>query len=381
MSSSVSDGSSSKKVKKKMRKKSVVCDGRDSAVVVAEATGSRLKELLTRVLRDLLPKDSSTDLQSDERVAGEEDERTGGKEKKHRDRNNRQQGEMVRAVKKQFVLGVNEILTSITSHTASAVLLTDPLETHVQRQLCELAHHHSVPCLCVAGLHETLKSLRVPSTIGIAVRKPAVDSCSIVSPLLNCIREAAAAAGQSIDVPSHSPQSQPVRETVTSAIKFHELTAQQLYKSGQVLEQDDDDAFDSQNEENLIAVVVAEDNFFPRRRDAVTSSSPFVVSHQSTGSSDRDSALLTRFSFTQSNVDQSTRPSSSGTGDEGVVHDEEEKGVSLFPAYRKADSVTVQSSGKKRIRRKNTAKSNHYNNSHNNSSDKRRFRSGEFLCK
>lgn len=121
-----------KKKAQKKRKKCFVGSGSD-LLVVDEETGCRLKELLTRVLRDMLPKDATADVQSDERVAGGRDESRG--EEKWRDRNNRQHQGM-HEVKKHFVLGVNEIVKSISRSSAVALLLTTPLQTHLQVCRC-----------------------------------------------------------------------------------------------------------------------------------------------------------------------------------------------------------------------------------------------------
>lgn len=334
----------------KKRKKCFVGDGRSrDLLVVDEETGSRLKEVLTHVVRDLLPKDPATDVQSDERVAGEEDERT--EEKKRGDRNN-QLGKKMHEVKKHFVLGVNEIVKSISRSSAIAVLLTDPLETHLQLQLQQLASHHSVPCLCVPGFDETLKSLQVPSMVGIAVRPTAADPSSIVHPLLCCIKTAA--AGEADSPPPTFPLTRPVCK-LTYALQFRDLRRDQLYSMSDLVKKEVSgsrhDETSASNENDVIAVTGAKDNFFPCR--TAMTSSPFVVSHsiQPPVGSDRDNAFMTRFGFTGSNMDQGRTPSS--TADDG----EEEKGVKFRQmTYRPADSLIVQPSGKKRIRHKKMAK-------------------------
>lgn len=348
-----------KKEKKRSKKKSFAGDGGvKDLLVVDDETEKRVKESFASAVREmLLPKDASVDPDDGERVARHGDEcTTATTTVTAGDRNNRQQG--LNRVKKHMLLGVNEILKSISrqSSAVSALILTYPLQTHLHLHLYQLAHRMSVPCLSVPDFAHTLKQLNIPATIGVALRPCEPESAAY--PLLRvCLNAASPGSGS---VPLHSSRLRPADQRSVaehgSVLQMQVLASEEVYvrrdrQRKEVWGRRRDETSGLVNQSQVV-VVGAKDNFFPVR-NPLTSSPFVVVSHLTAASSatDRDAALMTDLCSPDSNVDQRETSSSTPTTD----RPEQGIRVMMLP-YRVVEPVMVQSSGKKRIRTKNTGK-------------------------
>lgn len=194
------------------------------------------------------------------------------------------------------------------------------------------------------NLHETLKSLQIPSMTGIALRPAAADPSSIIYPIFKCIADVS--VGQSVKaaviVPSEAKKGR-------NDVRFTDWKADQvLFRSELVAKELQGQTKKHDNAFDVIAVVV-KDNFFPCR-DPVASSpfvvSPHIIIQALAHRHDRDSDSVTRFSFKESNVDQTPLSSAATSG--------EVKSLTSVTQYRQAGSMLVHAS-EKRIRSKKKA--------------------------
>jgi ribosomal protein L7Ae-like RNA K-turn-binding protein len=148
--------------------------------------------------------------------------------KKLRDKNNSESQARIHLLKKHLIFGVNEVMKSVSRRKSSGVILSHPLETHLQSSIHDLCRENNVPCLSVPDFVDAISSV---SSIGIAFKSLPVSgskdeatanfvssplSCSLTPTLVlhDCFREFISACqekdcNESLTPASHSldPQS------------------------------------------------------------------------------------------------------------------------------------------------------------------------------
>lgn len=355
---SASGNQSKKSVSRKGKKCLFVRDDKSSELVVAgDETVTQIKDLITDFVTHLdLPKDEMEETDTakstkEERVERRDgDECFGRREKgsKKGDKNSRSRNEMMQKVKQEFVLGVNEIVKSITGSRVKALLLTHPLQTHLQLQLHQMALEHNIPVVCVPGLNQTLTSLHIPSSIGLAIRSQVTGSQSVGDQILLLVQSVVPSPESGLgSKPSCSSFPDVHNERFISKRKyaFHFNPLQKPYSDRDLLLKSIRDETSaptiSECNESIVETVQQEESFFPIR-DPLTFSSFVVDGITDVPSSihcvkDRENDSLTRLSFRGgSNMDQSSA-SSSSVHTNRLCDDEEEMQVK----YRPAESVIL----------------------------------------
>lgn len=313
--------------------------------------------------------------------------------KKSRDKNNSESQQRIRRLKNHLILGVNEVMKAVSRRTTSGVILTHPLEVHLQNSMHDLCRQNDIPCLSVPTFIQAISPL---SSIGIAFKCLPVSGNSSSTPtlLLDCFREFISACQEThdgtssqtdslLDSPSSScPASHvtldPAVVTPSDTIKsgreinkktkaassclLHFLTPsdEQLYvtenlslESDKVVSGMKKIEDDSQEEEGVILLDKKDErHFFPHRVciDAETSHFRVLLAN-----SNEATAALSKEAFKNHSKNQSTKikkkpPTkttsiTSGSGI-GSLLDSNNSDKSVVK-FRESQSVSLESSGKR----------------------------------